>query len=162
MNIYNIQKEYFSLINEIIENNSELTPQLEQALQINQEQLQAKGIQYGYVIKSIESEIDIIDAEIKRLSDLKKVRENAVERLKMTLKGAMELYGVVELKTPTLKINFRKSESIEITDFDSLPKEYVTVKTTEIPNKAEIKQAIKEGKLVEGAELRTNNNLQIK
>lgn len=162
MNIYNIQQEYISLINEIIENDGEINPSVETALQINQEQLQAKGIQYGYVIKSIESEIDIIDAEIKRLTQLKKVRENAVERLRMTLQGAMECFGVLELKTPTIKVDFRKSESVEITDFDALPKEYITVKTTEMPNKTEIKQAIKEGKVIAGAELRINNNLQIK
>src|SRR5574343_1165800 len=162
MNIFQITTEYKQLEAALIENEGLLTPELETALQINQEQLQAKGIQYGYVIKSIESECEIIDAEIKRLTQLKKVRENAVERLKMTLKGAMECFGVLELKTPTIKVNFRKSESVEITDFDALPKEYITVKTTEMPNKTEIKQAIKEGKVITGAELRINNNLQIK
>lgn len=162
MNLFNITTEYKQLEAALIENEGELTEQLEQALQINQDQLQAKGISYGYVIKSIEAESDIIDAEIKRLTQLKKVRDNAAERLKTTLKQAMEMYGVLELKTPTLKISFRKSESVEIIDMDLLDEKYITKKTTEMPNKTEIKEALKRGEVIEGAELRTNNNLQIK
>ena len=162
MNIYQLTTEYKQLESILIENEGELTPELEQALQINQDQLQAKGISYGYVIKSIEAESDIIDAEIKRLTQLKKVRDNAVERLKTTLKQAMEMYGVLELKTPTLKISFRKSESVEIIDMDLLDEKYITKKTTEMANKTEIKEALKRGEVIEGAELRTNNNLQIK
>ena len=162
MNLFNITTEYKQLEAALIENEGELTPELETALQINQDQLQAKGISYGYVIKSIEAESDIIDAEIKRLTQLKKVRDNAAERLKTTLKQAMEMYGVLELKTPTLKISFRKSESVEIIDMDLLDKKYITVKTTEMSNKTEIKEALKRGEVIEGAELRTNNNLQIK
>ena len=162
MNLYQLTTEYKHLESILIENEGELTPDLEQALQINQDQLQAKGISYGYVIKSIEAESDIIDAEIKRLTQLKNVRDNAVERLKTTLKQAMEMYGVLELKTPTLKISFRKSESVEIIDMDLLDKKYITKKTTEMANKTEIKEALKRGEVIEGAELRTNNNLQIK
>ena len=162
MNIYQLTTEYKQLESILIENEGELTPDLEQALQINQDQLQAKGISYGYVIKSIEAESDIIDAEIKRLTQLKKVRDNAVERLKTTLKQAMEMYGVLELKTPTLKISFRKSESVEIIDMDLLDEKYITKKTTEMPNKTEIKEALKRGEVIEGAELRINNNIQIK
>ncbi len=162
MNIYQLTTEYKQLESILIENEGELTPDLEQALQINQDQLQAKGISYGYVIKSIEAESDIIDAEIKRLTQLRKVRDNAVERLKTTLKQAMEMYGVLELKTPTLKISFRKSESVEIIDMDLLDEKYITKKTTEMANKTEIKEALKRGEVIEGAELRTNNNLQIK
>ena len=162
MNLYQLTTEYKQLESILIENEGELTPELEQALQINQDQLQAKGISYGYVIKSIEAESDIIDAEIKRLTQLKKVRDNAVERLKTTLKQAMEMYGVLELKTPTLKISFRKSESVEIIDMDLLDEKYITKKTTEMANKTEIKEALKRGEVIEGAELRTNNNLQIK
>jgi hypothetical protein len=162
MNLYQLTTEYKQLESILIENEGELTPDLEQALQINQDQLQAKGISYGYVIKSIEAESDIIDTEIKRLTQLKKTRDNAAERLKTTLKQAMEMYGVLELKTPTLKISFRKSESVEIIDMDLLDEKYITKKTTEMANKTEIKEALKRGEVIEGAELRINNNLQIK
>ena len=161
-NIYQITGEYQNLVRILTENEGELTSELETALAINKDELQAKGINYAFVIKTIESEIDIIDAEIKRLQGLKKVRVNATDRLKDTLTKAMELYEIDELKTPIIKINFRKSESVEITDQTQLPPEYFMVKMEKVPMKIEIKKALKEGVEVPGAYLSINQNIQIK
>jgi hypothetical protein len=42
-----------------------------------------------------------------------------------------------------------------------IPKEYKTVKVEEVPDKTQIKAAIKKGEKVPGAELVTNMNLMI-
>ena len=162
MNIYQIQNEYQLLINSIIENDGEITPEQELALTINKDQLQSKSESYAYVIKQMDAECDIIDLEIKRLQQAKKVRENTVERLKSTLTNAMQLFEVDEIKTPLIKLNFRKSESVVVYDTNSLPQMYKTIKVTETPDKAKIKEAIKQGETVVGAELVINQNLQIK
>lgn len=162
MNIYQIQNEYQLLINSIIENDGEITPEQELALTINKDQLQSKSESYAYVIKQMDAECDIIDLEIKRLQQAKKVRENTVERLKYTLTNAMQLFEVDEIKTPLIKLNFRKSESVVVYDTNSLPQMYKTIKVTETPDKAKIKEAIKQGETVVGAELVINQNLQIK
>ena len=161
-NIYQITGEYQNLVRILTENEGELTPEIEQALAINKDELQAKGINYGFVIKNIDAEIDIIDSEIKRLQGLKKVRTNAIERLKTTLQSAMELYEIQELKTPIIKINFRKSESTEFSNVADIPEDYITIKMERIPNKVAIKDAIKQGIEVPGAFIQTNYNLQIK
>ena len=161
-NIYNITTEFLQLEAQLIENGGELTPELEQSLIINKDELQHKSIQYGYVIKSLSDNVDAIDAEIKRLQGIKKVNENAIDRLKDTLSSAMQLFGIPELKTPTLKINFRKSEQVVVNDVNALPSDYKTIKVTEQPDKIKIKQAIKDGEDVVGCELVTVQNLQIK
>lgn len=161
MNIYQIQQDYLSITNELIESGGELTPELETALAINKQELQNKGINYGYVIKSLESDISIIDEEIKRLNALKQSRIKTTELLKNTIKDAMQLYGIEELKTPTLKINFRKSESVEV-DADAVLDMYCNFKTVKTPDKAKIKEVIKSGDAVFGASLNINWNLQIK
>lgn len=158
--LYAIQTEYLQLA-EALEND-ELTVELESQLTINQNELQAKGLAYGYIAKEFEYDIDIIDAEIARLNAMKTTRKNALDRLKATLKGAMELYGIVELKSPTLKISFRKSESVIIQDMSQLDERFIKTKTTKDVDKVAIKQAIKDGEAVQGAELVTNNNIQIK
>lgn len=161
MNIYQIEQEFLSISNDIIEAGGELTPELETAISINKEQLQNKGINYGYVIKSLESDITAIDEEIKRLNALKSSRNKTVNLLKNTIKEAMQLYGIEELKTPTLKINFRKSESVEV-DTDMVLDMYCNFKTVKTPDKAKIKKIIKSGDAVFGACLNINWNLQIK
>ena len=160
--LYQIEQEYMLLADEIIANEGELTPELEERLKINQDQLETKGKGYGYIIKDIEAEIMAIDIEIKRLTAMKKQRFNAVEKLEEPLKQAMLLHDISELKTPTLKISFRKSESVFIENPELLDKNYVTVVRTESPNKVAIKDAIKRGETVVGAVIVSNLNLQIK
>ena len=158
MNLYNIKNEYLQIAHKLTE--GELTPELEQALIITQENLQEKAINYGYVIKNFESEVNIIEEEIKRLNALKKARQNAVDKLKTNISDAMQLFGILEVKAPTFKMNFRKSESVEI--FEGLDQEFITEKVSYQPDKIAIKNAIKEGRTVNGAALVTNLNLQIK
>lgn len=158
MNLYNISNQYLAIAHELTE--GELTPELEQALIITQDNLQEKAINYGYVIKNFESEVDIIEEEIKRLNALKKARINAVEKLKNNISDAMQLFGILEVKAPTFKMNFRKSESVEI--FEGLDQEFLTEKISYQPDKIAIKNAIKEGRQVNGAALVTNFNIQIK
>jgi hypothetical protein len=158
MNLYNIKSEYLAIAQELTD--GELTPELEQALIITQENLQEKAINYGYVIKNFESEVDIIEEEIKRLNALKKARINAVDKLKNNISDAMQLFGILEVKAPTFKMNFRKSESVEI--YEGLDQEFITEKVSYQPDKIAIKNAIKEGREINGAALVTNFNLQIK
>lgn len=158
VSLYQIEQEYLHLAELLTD--GELTPELEQQLTINKEQLQTKGVCYGFIIKEMEAENEAIDNELKRLQRLKKSRSNAIDRLKGNLSQAMQLYGLEELKTPILKINFRKSESVE-TDVN-LDSAFVKTTITTAPDKIAIKEAIKAGTLVEGARLVTNLNLQIK
>lgn len=162
MNIYQIQNEYLLLINQIIENGGEVTPQQELNLQITRDQLQDKGTNYAFVIKKLDAECDIIDAEIKRLTELKKVRQNACERLKSNISHAMQIFEVDKIESPLIKLSFRKSQSVNVADVNSLPVEYKTIKVTEQADKVKIKQALLNGEVIEGCEIVNSNNLQIK
>jgi hypothetical protein len=162
ISIYQIEQSYNQLAEELIDNGGELTPELSEALAITEEQLQNKSVAYSFVIKQIDSEVDIIDAEIKRLQAMKKTRENASERLKANIKHAMELFNIDEIKTPLVKINFRKSEAVEVDDVNQLPAPYKVVKVTEQADKMAIKEAIKNGADIIGCRIVANRNLQIK
>lgn len=161
LNIYQIESDFLSLSEQIIEAGGELTPELETALAINKEQLQNKSVNYGYVIKSLESDVSIIDEEIKRLNALKSSRNKTVDLLKNTIKDAMIMYGIEEIKIATLNINFRKSENVEV-DTDLVLDMYCNFKAVKTPDKAKIKEIIKSGDTVFGAVLNINWNIQIK
>jgi len=162
--LYNIETEYLEITNQL--EDGELTPELETALAINESQLQGKAVAYIYVVKMEESDIVAIDAELKRLTALKRAKKNKIEWLKNTVHKAMDLYGINEIKTETLKLNFRRSEGVICTDSqysDSLPLELSTVVPETIkPNLTAIKKAIKEGVEVEGFEIEERYSLQIK
>ena len=162
LSLYNIEQNYLTLVENLIENGGELTPELETELEITKQDLQNKGICYGFIVKELEGNIDLIDLEIKRLNALKKPLVNSIDRLKNNLSQAMQMFEVTELKTPLLKINFRKSESIEIADIDLLDANFVKTTITKAADKVAIKDAIKSGENVQGAVLVTNQNLQIK
>jgi hypothetical protein len=160
LNLYNIEKEYIELTELLIENGGELTPELEERLVINSEQIEQKGRGYGFVIKQLANDIKTIKEEKKRLDALLKSRENASKRLKEVLTNAMNLHDITEIKTETLKINFRKSESVEVENPDLLTAEFKKVTVT--PDKTAIKKQLKAGEIVIGAKLVENRNIQIK
>lgn len=162
MNIYQIQNEFQLIIAEVINNEGEITPEIETALTINKEQLQSKAVDYSYVIKQLDSDCEQIDAELKRLQQLKKVRTNLAERLKDTISNAMNLYEVEKIETPLIKLSFRNSESVEITNEKQLDACFIVTKTITSPDKKAIKDAIKNGAFVEGATISYNKNLQIR
>lgn len=160
MNLFNIQQKYLSLANELSE--GEFTSELEQALQINEAELKEKAVNYAYVIKQLGHEVNAVADEIKRLTELKKRNEKAIERMETAISNAMQLYGIDKVDSSFIKLSFRKSESVEVINEAQLTEQFTTTKTTVTPNKTAIKEAIKNGEVVEGAVLVTNFNLQIK
>jgi hypothetical protein len=162
MNLFNISKEYFDIINELEELEGELTPDLEERLSITEDQLEGKCIDYGWAIKFVSAEVDTITNEIKRLQERKKAKEKTVERLKTNVTGAMRIFEKHKIDSPLISLSLRKSEAVEIQDENVIPKEYVVEKVTYSPDKTAIKKAIKSGIEVEGAVIVENQNLQIK
>jgi hypothetical protein len=160
MNLYEITQEaqYLAALLET----EELTPELEQELLINQEQLQIKGINYAKVISNYQSESDAIDAEIKRLKTMKESRDKKVTWLTESLKKAMLVSGIEKIESPLFKISLRRSEAVEVEIPEALPVDWQVKKITITADKVAIKKAIKEGYSITGARLVENFNLQIK
>lgn len=160
-NIFQIQQKYLELMRLIEEAEGEITPEIDNALQLTEQQLQEAAINIGFVIKALDANIQIIDAEMVRLGLLYHKAEKGKELLKNRLSQSMQQFGIEKIESPTMKISFRKSESVEITDEALLPAAYFVPKPPE-PNKRLIKEEIKSGKDIPGATLREKKNLQIK
>lgn len=157
--LYNIIEEQRYTLSEIEAMEGELTPELEEQLVINAHQLESKSIAYLEVIKTKDAFNLLIVDEIKRLQALKKRNDNLVSRLKDNLLVAVKTFG--EFEVGFTKFGTRKSQTIEVEDVNSLPKEYKTVKITETADKAELKKVIKSGKKIYGVKLVDNLNLKI-
>lgn len=109
-------------------------------------------------IKDIKSECDSIKAEEKALAERRQAKERKAESLKKYLDEAL---AGQKFETSRCVVSFRKSQKVEITDFDKIPDDYLRYKTPE-PDKTAIKAAIKDGLTVEGCELVDSVTMSIK
>jgi hypothetical protein len=160
--LYQIEQEYIELAT-LLEQD-ELTPEIEYALAINQAELQGKAVAYAYVIKESESNIEAIKAEIARLQALAKLEGKKAERLKTAISNAMQYFDIQEVKTPLIKLSFRKSERC-VSDgvaFTLADRFTTFIPETRKPNLTAIKAAIESGEYVQGYKIEVINNLQIK
>ena len=162
MNIFKIQSEYQQIVTQLIENGGELTPELELAMQITKDNFHSKSESYGYCIREINYNKEIIEKEIERLQKLNRSCNKTIDRLKDNIELAMTTFEVDKIETPLIKISFRKSESVEVENVNKLPNEYKVIKLTETADKLKIKDVIKAGETIEGCYLKTNRNIQIK
>lgn len=111
-----------------------------------------KAVRVVHVIANNDSDIDQIDAEIKRLTDRKKVMTNARDRLKEYLRFNMEATGVTKIESPLFNITLTKPRDVvSIDSEDELPEDYKRV--TVAPDKTLIGKALKDGYEVPGASL---------
>ena len=160
MNLYEITREAQELA--FLLETDELTPELEAALLINQDQLQTKAGNYAKVIANIQSDADAIDTEIKRLKAMKDTKDRSINRLKEALRDAMLVSGIDKIESSLFKLSLRRSEAVEVDVVEALPNAFQNVKNVVTADKVAIKEAIKRGENVTGARLVENFNLQIK
>ena len=110
---------------------------------------------------NVEGDIQGIKAEIDRLNKIKKSKESTIETLKNNIEYSMKQKGIEKLEVGTFKAGYRKSESVEITNLDVIPADFIT-KVEIKADKTAIKKALKAGETVDGAEIKVNQNFYIK
>jgi hypothetical protein len=166
--IYNIEQEYLQLAELIQEAEGELTPEVEAALAINQDELTRKAVNYALVIKDLAAESDKIKAEIDRLTKIKKTTDNAAQRMKDAVSTAMKLYGIEKVAGEFITLSFLRSQSLGVApdiDLEEVFRNDPTIvreTRTLALDKAEITRRLKSGINIVGFEIRENANLQIK
>jgi hypothetical protein len=99
--------------------------------------------------------------EIERLNAYREKIRKGKELLKNRLSQAMQQFGIERISSPTINLSFRKSEAIEITEESAIPAAYLDQPPPTV-SKSRIKDALKAGTLVPGANLVTRQNLQVK
>jgi len=157
--LYQIGEEQKELLAEIENNEGEITDSLAVKMNLLAENIEEKAIAYGFVIKQFEGEESLIDAEIKRLQELKKAKAKTKDYLKERISAALIEFGIEKVETPLLKLSFRKSEAVEVFDESLLESLFFNYKPT--IDKAAIKSALKVGE-VPGARMVSKDNLQVK
>ena len=160
--LYGITAELNGILAQLEELGGEITPEIEQALAINEEQFVAKAEDYGHAILNLKGMAAAAKAEKERLAGLQKFYENTQKRLTDALSSAMQVFGHDKVENATMRLSLRHSTATEVDDLDQLPAEYKTTKVEVVADKTAIKKAIQDGEDVPGAHLVENVSLQIK
>lgn len=103
-----------------------------------------------------------LDAEIKRLLELKQVHEKKISSADKQIDYLLKLFKIDKMKTEINELSYRKSEAVVLVDETLIPTEFKKEKVSVSIDKTEIKKALKEGKEIPWAVIETRQNLQIK
>jgi hypothetical protein len=116
----------------------------------------------AYIRNKLATAAQIDDAAkemAKRSSALKK---HALSLQEYLLINMLEV-GINEINCPWFDLKVKKTPAaVKIVVGTELPSEFMTVKTTEAPNKTALKAAIKDGQEIDGVSLVSGQRLEIK
>lgn len=114
-------------------------------------------------IENNQADIDFLDKKIKQLREEKQALSNKNNSLMEYMTTAIDDSGLKELKTENHILKPRNYRaSVYISDEKDIPSEYIEVKTEEKVNKAALYKALKNGEIINGAELKPNRKTVIK
>lgn len=157
MNLYEIKQEFEKAIEECVD--------METGEIINPTRLDElnmvlidKRENVALYIKNLSAEAKAIDEEAKNLTNRKRVLNNKVEGLKKYLADNLEGH---KFETAKVVVSFRKSEQLEINSIEHIPTEYLISQEPKI-DKVALKKSIKQGAVINGVQIITKQNIQIK
>lgn len=157
MNLYEIKQEFEKAIEECVdmETGEIINPTRLDELNMV---LTDKRENVALYIKNLSAEAKAIDEEAKNLTNRKKVLNNKVEGLKKYLADNLEGH---KFETAKVVVSFRKSEQLEINSIEHIPTEYLISQEPKI-DKVALKKSIKQGVVINGVQIITKQNIQIK
>ena len=153
-------KENYLKVLELIEAGEE---NLEDTLESINDTIEVKAENYAKIIRNLEGNVNMLKAEVERLNSRKKSIEGNIDRLKENLKMAMILTGKEKIKTGLFNITVANNPvALNVFDESKIPENFFTYETIKKMDKSAIKDLLKAGQVIEGAELTQGRGLRIK
>ena len=158
--LYELTEQYNNLL-ELMDNPDVPQELLDESLNSINDELDVKLENIAKVIKSMEVDVKGLKEEEKRLADRRKSLENKIQNLKDYAENAMRATGVKKVKGKVFTLNIQNNApSVLIKDLERIPNEYFKVKKE--VDKTLLKEKLKEGQVIEGAELQQTESLRIR
>lgn len=161
MNIYEINKDLEAILaSQVDETTGEVSEQgmaEYEALSLSKQEKQKNTIMY---YKNIIGTVDVLDAEMQRLSKLKQIYNNKADRIKNLIEYGMGDDEAIDFGICGAK--FKKNPPSVIIDDEALiPKAYIKEKVVTSIDKAALRKDIQEGDQIEGAHIEQGTRLTI-
>lgn len=158
--LYNITQEQAYLNSLLEESGGELTPEIEEALAINEANFLIKGEAYVESVAKYKALEEAAKARKQYFDEVAKTAAKIQQRLKDRLLCALEDFGMAKAEMGLHTISTRKSQVCEIYDAELVPDRFTIIEKK--VSKTAVKDALKAGEDVPGAVLINSKTLQIK
>jgi hypothetical protein len=174
--IFDIERNILEAVDMLEESGGEITDEISEILNINRDEIKEKLNQYYYVTKKLESEIELANFEINRLSEKRNLKQKNIDNIKSYVKKALELFGLEVTKSKaknkpkevntgyiTAKISYNESleidKEINITNVPDELQDFTTVNINfNLPYKEYIEEYSFDNKEIENmAKIKINN-----
>ena len=129
----------------------------------NKHALAAKADATCWVIEHLRGQAAYRQQQAKRLTELSRSDASRADALEESLVLVLTRLqpSATRFSFPNHELTSRKSQAVEIDDEEALDSEWLTVTTTSKPDKAAIKEALKAGRHIEGAQLLSRRSWRI-
>ena len=157
--LYELTNQY----KQLLELESEIDEQtFIDTLQSIDEAIEDKAENLAKVIKEMEATITTISNEVNRLQSKKQVVANRVSNLKTYLQSEMEKVNKTKIKGELFTVNIQNNpSSLRVIKTDNIPKAFLIEQEPTLDKKA-LKEAVKNGEVIEGVALVQTRSLRIR
>lgn len=141
------------------------TQTINDTLEGESKELSEKIESYGFVIRNMDSFIESMKAEEKRMADRRKAHENKVERIRQWLFENMLVCGISKIECPAFQISIANNPPKVMIDDESIIPDDLMVKheaPPPSPDKKAILAKLKAEESVPGCHMESGKRLVIK
>lgn len=159
MNLFELTQNW----NEVVEIAEQLDAEtLKDTLDSINEAIDVKVENTAYVIKTLEANVDAYASEIKRMQAAKSAMENNIKNLKLYIQESMEKVGLDKVEGKLIKVAIQNNkQSVNVLDEKKIPLDYFTEQEPKL-DKATLLESLKDGKEIEGAEIKQTRSIRIR
>ena len=125
------------------------------------DQEQAKVDAFALFVRIETARAEALKAEAARLASKARTAANRIAFLKSRYLDAMQRNGLQNVRGQVYALSVRATDVVTITNEVMLPKRFVVEKTTIMPDKMAIKDALKKGEDIPGAILDKSYSLRV-
>lgn len=143
--------------------NMDLDPEvMKDTLDSIEDAIESKAENIAKLIRNLESDVSAYKEEEDRLKTKRQATENKVKWLKTYLEDNMKLTGKTKFKSGMFNFSIQKNPaSVNITDEKIIPEEFLIQQPPKV-DKTSLKEILKRGIEVPGAELKQTEGLRIR
>lgn len=164
LTLYQIAAEYRAITDVLMDSDAD-EQTIKDTLEGEAWPLELKAQNYGFVIRNMEATAAAIKEAEKQMAERRKAIEKRAAHMLERLKTGMEIAGVTELSCPHFVVKIKNNPAaVEVYEPGLIPSIYMRhpEPPPPAPDKTAIKEAIKAGREVPGAQMVQGTRLEIK